>query len=92
MQENIGVHSILVQHERRGIMTKGVNKSEFAHFQILRTCFSKVLKKLVKQQDGEISTLNSKIGNLSFEVVFLFLANFSRLSAAKVSPEARMDQ
>ena len=31
-------------------------------------------------------TLNSKSDNLSFEVLFLFFANFSRLTAVKIQP------
>ena len=60
------MYSLFLSHERVSLLlnaphpdeialTNCVNKSEFAHFQILRTLFSKVPKKLVKQQDtGEI--------------------------------------
>ena len=38
-------------HPDKVALTNGVNKSEFAHFQILRTFLVKFQKKLVSQQD-----------------------------------------
>ena len=74
-----------VPHPDKIVLTNGVNKCEFAHFQILRlTFFSEVPKKLVNQQDtAKYQILNSKSDNLSFAVIFLFFANFSPLTAVK---------
>ena len=38
-------------HSDKIALTNGVNQSEFAHFKLLRTFFSKVPKDLVNQQD-----------------------------------------
>ena len=58
-------------------LTNGVSKSEFDHFQ-----------NLVNQQDTvKVSNFDQESEKLSFEVFFLFFANFSRLTVVNVTRE-----